>query len=417
MIVSVSGRMTSAWKIGAAILAIAIAPAVLPAQRGADVPSRPRLEPGADSNSGRANFQYGLRVVSDDPQESYRAFYWATRIDPTSADAWYALWTARQLIMPSRDLAVYHDALFTQRSAANLAVDSLLFRAYALDPFLYRGLDRPLRQRLSSARASDRNPTVNQAAVNSDLTVRLERKQYEGWILYADKRFDDALKAYANEMNRGYNVEVHKLDVHAERSKIFVLLDNLDSARAEMQETIAESRVRNRKDHVVIYDSTTMFEHALGAIDERAQHPVEARATYARIVQENPTFYPAHVRLSAIALAQGDTASAVSEMSLAVQLEPNDAGLRYRYADVLVRAKNDAAAAEQLRQAIALDPNYAAPYLLMASIADVEEYTDEAVADYQSYTVHTSGTDPQLPRVRGRLAKLSSSQIAAPSTP
>jgi len=414
---SLVGRMTFAWKIGTTVLAMAIAPAVLPAQHGAAVPARPHLEPGIDSNSAKANFQHGLRVVSDDPQESYRAFYWATRIDPTSADAWYALWVARQLIMPSRDLTVYRNPLFTECSAANLAVDSLLFHAYAIDPFLYRGLDRPLRQRLASARAADRNPTVNQAAVNSDLTVRLERKQYEGWILYADARFEDALKAYANEMNRGWDAEVHKLNVHAERSKIFVLVDNLDSARAEMRETIAESRVRNRKDHVVIYDSTTMFERALGAIDERAQRPVEARATYARIVQENPTFYPAHVRLSAIALGQGDTASAVSEMSLAVQLEPNDAALRYRFAEMLVDAKRDAAAAEQLRQAIALDPNYAAPYLLMALIADVEEYTDEAVAQYQSYTARAAGSDPQLPRVRGRLAKLSSSQIAAPPPP
>jgi hypothetical protein len=71
---SLVGCITIAWKISTTVLATAIAPAVLPAQQGADLPARPHLEPGTDSNGSRANFQHGLRVVSDDPQESYRAF-------------------------------------------------------------------------------------------------------------------------------------------------------------------------------------------------------------------------------------------------------------------------------------------------------------------------------------------------------
>src|SRR6476661_4884723 len=158
----------------------------LPAQKDAEVPARPHLESGTDSNSAAAIYRHGLRVINDDPQESYRSFYWATRIEPTSAESWYALWVAKQLIMSSRDMAVYQDYRFTQRSPMQLGVDSLLFRAYALDPFLYQRLERPLRQRQIGARIADRNPaTRNLAAVNASLGDNLNRMSYEGWILYA----------------------------------------------------------------------------------------------------------------------------------------------------------------------------------------------------------------------------------------
>lgn len=412
-----SSHMRGASKMAVTVLAMTFGVVSLQAQREMDMPARPHLEAGADSNSARANYLHGMRVISDDPQESYRAFYWATRIDPASADSWYARWVARQLILPSRDFAVAYDYRLTKRSAAQLAVDSLVFRAYALDPFFYQSLLRPFRQRLVLARISDRDPTRNRAAVNSDVSARLERKSYEGWILYADERFDDALKAYANEMHSGHAPLLTRLDVHEMRAQIFVRVKNLDSARAEMQEAIAEARSRDRKDRIVVFDSTTMLERELGAIDERAGRSDDARAMYAHILEENAMFYPAHVRLAGIAIGRGDTTTAVSEMLAAVQIEPDDPALRYGYAVMLVDAKRDAEAAQQLRKAIALDPYYAAPYLLMAAIADVEDYKEEAVAQYQSFTAHADGTDPNLPRVRGRLAKLNSSVTTTQSKP
>jgi len=404
--------MSIASKVAWAVLAVAFGAASMQAQKEADVPARPHLDPGADSNSALANYRHGLRVISDDPQESYRAFYWATRIDPSSADAWYGRWVARQLIMPSHDFAVAYAYRVTQRTKTQLAIDSLMFRAYAQDPFFCASLIRPFKQGLITARIADQRPTRNEAATNSDVSVRLERKAYVGWILYADERFDDALKAYANEL--GSAPVVDKLITHQLRAEIFVHLKNLDSARAEMRQAIALSRLRDRKDRIVIYDSTTMLERELGAIDERANRKDDAKATYAHILEEHPAFYPAHVRLAGIAIGQGDTATAVSEMLAAVQIEPNDPALRYGYAVMLVDAKRDADAAEQRRKAIALDPYYAAPYLLMASIADVEDYKEEAVAQYQGFTAHADGTDPNLPRAKGRLAKLSSSQNVIP---
>lgn len=409
--------MGGASTMAAAVLAMTFHAGSLRAQKEIDIPARPHLEQDADSNSVSANYLHGMRVISDDPQESYRAFYWATRIDPASADAWYGRWVARQLIMTSHDFAIAYDHRITSRSAAQLAVDSLVFRAYALDPFFYHSLLRPFNQGLILARISDRDPTRNRAAVNTDVSERLERRSYEGWILYADGRFDDALKAYVNELHGGHAPLLTRLDIHEMRAAIFVRAQKLDSARAELREAIAESRLRDGRDRVVVFDSTTMLERELGAIDERAGRGDDARATYAHILEEHATFYPAHVRLAGIAIGRGDTTAAVSEMLAAVQIEPDDPALRYGCAVMLVDAKRDAEAAQQLRKAIALDPYYAAPYLLLASIADVEDYKEEAVAQYQSFVAHADRAAPDLPGVRGRLAKLNSGVATAQSTP
>ena len=93
-------------------------------------------------------------------------------------------------------------------------------------------------------------------------------------------------------------------------------------------------------------------------------------------------------------------------MDLAVQLQPDDPTLRYRYAEVLVRAKRDGDAAAQLRKAIALDPWYGRPHLLMARIADVEQYTDDAITEYKAFLAVASKTDHQLLIARVRLSKL-----------
>jgi tetratricopeptide (TPR) repeat protein len=410
-----STRMSSASRLAAAVIALVFGAASLQAQKESNVPARPHLEPGADSNSALANYQHGMRVINDDPQDSYRAFYWATLIDPSSADAWYGRWVARQLIMPSHDFAIAYGYRVTQRAPAQLAVDTLLFRAYALNPFLYHSLLRPFKQGLITARIADQRPTRNEAATNTDVSDRLERKSYEGWILYADQRFEDALKAYANEL--GNRSTLTMIDTHSARAEIFVHLGNLDSARTEMKQVVALSRLRDRKDRIVIYDSTTMLEREIGAIDERANRKADAKATYNHILEENATFYPAHVRLAGIAIGQGDTATAVSEMFTAVQIEPNDPALRYGYAVMLVDAKRDAEAAEQLRKAIALDPYYAAPYLLMASIADVEEYTEDAAAEYQRYVSFAARSSPDLAYAKGRLATLTSTVATSSSKP
>jgi tetratricopeptide (TPR) repeat protein len=404
--------MSGTSGIAVAGLVMVFGVASLQAQKEGDMLARPHLQAGADSNSAVANYEHGLRVINEDPQESYRAFYWATRIDPTSAQAWYGRWVARYLIMSSRDFADAYDYSITKRTPDQLAVDSLRFRALALDPFLYQSLMRPFMQRLITAREADSYPGISAAQTNNYAARALNINSYVGWKLYSDGRFEEALKADANRLGSGPLST--KLSAHTSRADLFVHLSKLDSARAEIRQAIALSPLRNRKDLIIITDSTTMLERELGAIDEMAKRPDDAKVTYARILGENASFYPAHVRLSSIALLEGDTAAAVSEAAAAVAIEPSDPVLRYSYALTLVDAKRDADAAAELRKTIALDPYYAAPHLLMASIADVEDYKDDAMSQYRSFISLAAKSDGNMPRAQDRLSKLIASAPAKP---
>src|SRR5262245_40997723 len=53
-------------------------------------PARPRLPAGADTNSGRAYYQIGLRLLERNLDSAADAFYWATRLEPDQGDALYA---------------------------------------------------------------------------------------------------------------------------------------------------------------------------------------------------------------------------------------------------------------------------------------------------------------------------------------
>jgi predicted Zn-dependent protease len=159
-----------------------------------------------------------------------------------------------------------------------------------------------------------------------------------------------------------------------------------------------------------------MYDQSLGMIHEKANHPDLAREAYAHALEEDLAYYSAHSRMASLQLAQGDTASAITEMELAVQLQPNDPVLLYGYATALVRARRDADAATQLEKSVAADSFFAQPHMLLARMADVEEYTDAAMKEYQLFLSLAARTDPQLTLAKTRLAALTAANAAAPAS-
>src|ERR1051326_7645747 len=63
---------------------------------------RPKLPPGGDTNDAAAYYKLGANVAWRLAGVADRAFYWATRLDPTMADAYYARWDARRHGLPDR---------------------------------------------------------------------------------------------------------------------------------------------------------------------------------------------------------------------------------------------------------------------------------------------------------------------------
>ncbi|HSU92240.1 MAG TPA: tetratricopeptide repeat protein [Gemmatimonadaceae bacterium] len=430
--------MSGTSKLFAAALLVALAATSMRAQRAdsALIPARPKLDPGVDTNSAQANYEYGMKRIYDSPIESLRAFYWASRIDPSSGDAMYALWTAKLIAMSDSDIISYFKRGSAKRAPGQLALDSLISRAYAINPFLFSSIDGALMRRRIEAAIYLAFPKMPIGEQEQIVSGKMRAAEYQPDIAYAEGHFQKALNAYAFELDLNSDsnrvlpkktkwkpnakekewIQLMKVasaywqvDIHAKRARIFYHIHELDSASTEMITAISILQAQDSGAAQLLYMSKAIFDQSLGMIYERDRRPELAREAYGHALQEDLSYYAAHGRLAELGLEQGDTTIALSEMDLAVQLDPKDPALRYRYAEVLVSARRDAEAAQQLIRAIALDPYYGAPHLLLAMMSDVENYTDDAIAEYGSYVALAARSDPQLPRIKARLAKLTSS--------
>lgn len=383
-------------------VAIAIAAAPLPAQTHAREIKRPELPAGADTNDAAAYVSYAVEKLARQPEKAADAFYWATRIDPTVGAAYYGRRVALLLSDHDRLVRYMERARNTVESKDIRAIDSLQIHALTLDPFIYRRWDHELVDEFMFELARENG--VDVTAMNYYL-LQHQRDfgpDTRGWIDYSNARFPAALADYDEELHR----EKNAYGAHAERSRIFYLIGNYDSALTEMQAALDGMRKRDEKELVFEYDSKAIYEQSIGIIQERLGHVDAARDAYAQALVEDLSYYPAHVQLGQLALTKGDTTSAVNELDLAVQLKGDDPGLRYTYGLLLVEANQDSLAEQQLRKAIELEPYYAAPYQLLARILDAHAHKAEAIQTYQTYLAHAALSDPQYAWTKGRIAYL-----------
>ncbi|HSU93668.1 MAG TPA: hypothetical protein VLI43_08140, partial [Gemmatimonadaceae bacterium] len=213
------------WTVVMAVAAL-LAPA-LAAQKAPKIPTRPRLDPGADTNDARSYYQYGVRQISSKPDESVRAFYWASRIDPSSGEVLYAMRAAGLMAMSTDALVDYLDYSAKKRKPEYLALDSLLYRAYTINPFLYRSLDQQLTRRILEAEIRNENPSIDGAELNLFILRVLQDARQTAWQSYALARFPEALDDYAKQLKmldktkNKRNKREHEDDaseIHAERS-------------------------------------------------------------------------------------------------------------------------------------------------------------------------------------------------------
>jgi hypothetical protein len=119
---------------------------------------------------------------------------------------------------------------------------------------------------------------------------------------------------------------------------VFYLMGNSDSARAEMTQAIAKLWEKDTKNFVWLYESKAVLEHFIGLTYERQSHIGPAREAYGRGLQEDLSYYPAHMRLGTIALSTGDTATALSEMDLAAQINNDEPVLQATYGMILAQS-------------------------------------------------------------------------------
>jgi tetratricopeptide (TPR) repeat protein len=401
-----------------AVALIAIA-APLHAQRVHDTPARPALFASADTNSANAYYMHGVQVLDENPREAAASFYWAARLRPGWADPIYGRRIALLLSDPRRLVNYMDGNRGTLRSAEIRGIDSLQLRALQLDPFLHQRMDRALLTRyfmetysqyLSAAtgRRNDANATfvVNEILHHPQLDPFLK-----AWFAYSDGRFPLALGEYERALRQPRAV---KSRLYTDIGRMHFLAGNTPGALDNLISAIDELRQDDARDLVHLYESKAILEHSIAVVQERSGNASAAREAYGRAAQEDLAYYPAHARLGALALSAHDTATALSELALAVELAPAEAHIRYQYALVLMTAGKTAEADAELVRALESEPYYAAPHLVRGAIALQVGKPAEAVTHLSEFLARAARDDPQRGAAEQALATARASAGAQP---
>jgi tetratricopeptide (TPR) repeat protein len=367
--------------------ALAAAPAQ--AQRRGETPRRPTLGAAADSNDARAYVALGERVLSDNPRQAADAFYWAYQLDPSSAEALYGQHAALLLSNPQW-LTDYQEANWrTVRSREVRAIDSLYYRALVMSPFLYRKYQSHLFQeylRLYGRRELTHDygaAAVTEGAIQGWINDNLQYGPalWRAEESYGKGRFPEAARYYEEAIRDARRA---RSALRAERGRLLAHMNDNEGALADFTQSLAQMRTEDERELVFLYQSKALLEHSVGSLYERMGNGEAAREAYGRALTEDLAFYPAHVRLGLMALAAGDTATAVAELSLAAQATTEPQVL-YTYAAVLTQTGRLDEAATALQRVMEAAPYWAEPHFVLGAVRDGQGDIGGARAAYEGF--------------------------------
>jgi tetratricopeptide (TPR) repeat protein len=405
----ISMRRIVALAARAALVALcaSLVAAPLVAQKGAGELPRPKGAV-ADTNDSQAYFDFGLANFEAEPHQAASAFYWASRLNPGSADALYARRAAMIMADAGLRRTFINGGKGARESKQMRMLDSLYLRALRLHPLLYRRLDRRLlthhivEETSRSARQSGSEVSKSEIDYYVEGWLRNAGPEFRAWIAYGDGRFDWALKNYAEALGRSK----FKAGIRIERGRIFGMTGQLDSAVAEIRLALTEMRSRDTKDLVYFYDSKALFEHTIGTLLEQKDDVAGARDAYGKALEEDLSFYPAHQRLGMLALGAHDTATAMSELDLAVQIAGDEPFLRYVYGWALASIGKHEEAKTHLTKAIELEPYFALPHVVLGQVSERLGDGKGAKAAYTAFLAKSSLKEPQRAFATTRLKEV-----------
>lgn len=391
--------------LSALVLVLAVATAS--AQKDKKEPRRPKLPVGVDTNSAQVYYDYGLEKLYKDPEAAADAFYWSIRLNPVGADAYYARRTALLMSDPYRLRRYMTGDRRTIQSDEVKRIDSLYWYSRTINPFLYKKLDLLLFQTFISNLVDEYARRNNVSP--SEVQYEVDREMMEGapasmraWRAYSEGRFSQALEYYAEAIKK----EREKSEYRAERGQLFFQLDQPDSALAELTQALDEMRKADKKDLVYVYESKALMEHSIGLVQQRLGNSAAAKEAFGRALQEDLSYFPAHIQLGYMALEAKDTTTALNELDLAIQIRGDDPALRYIYGYALETSGKHKEAEDQLRKSIELDPLFASPYLALGHALDGEGKHNDALPLYQAFLAHASQQDMRRPEAQSRVTTL-----------
>lgn len=373
-------------------------------------PARPPLPPAADTNSALAYVDRGTDLLLKSPAQSYAAFYWASRINPGLADAFYGRRIALLVGDRTRLERYMEGNRRTIQSKEFRQIDSLQYRALMLNPFFYRRFDRVMfdeylkeEYRRDAALAGEQ-PNMSEFAHWTDVFLMRAGPASQAWAAYNRANFPAAAKFYASAIKRARKDDKYLL--HADRGRTLFLMGLVDSAEVDLKQALDYLRKQDEDKITYFYESKAVYEHSIALTHEMRKQYDAAREAYGRALQEDISYYPAHVGMARAARALGDTAAAISALDLAVQVNPNDGTVRLFYAEALTSAGRHDEAATQLRAAIDLEPHFADLYVVLGDVMTKLNKPAEAQTAYTQFLARSSRTDQRRATAEKKLREL-----------
>lgn len=359
------------------------------------IPERPNLPNGADRNDAWSYYRLGQTVLQREPEKAANAFYWAARLNPVWAEAYYGRRVALLLTDRRKLTRYFRGDESAVRSKEAMAIDSLYLYALNLNPFLGPQFDylilEAVIQELSNQAATRTGGSATEYAYAMDVYLAQGPPEWRAVRAYREGNYADALSLYAKAIEHSKE----KASLLAERGRLFYQIGQQDSALVVLTQALQEMRKADKDDIVFLYQSKALMEERIGLIHQVKGNTKAAKEAFGRALEEDLSYFPAHVQLALLGLETGDTATVMSEMDVAVQIKPDDAGVRYQYGFALGSLNKLKDAEVQLKKAVELDPDFAAPHFILSEVYQATRRKPDALTEIKAFLSLSAKTDPR----------------------
>jgi tetratricopeptide (TPR) repeat protein len=221
----------------------------------------------------------------------------------------------------------------------------------------------------------------------------------EGRLAQALDAFDEALRQSRHRRSAPVRFIRH------ERGRMFALAGNDSMALVELGHALDAAVDEDEGDDLVwFYESKAVLEHSRGMVHERGGNRAAAREAYARALLEDLSYHPAHLRLGVLAMAEGDTATALAELGLAAETGRTDAPTRLAYGTLLAALRRLPEAEAELLAVTEMAPYYAEAWFLLAMVRDWRGKGEDAMGAYHAFLQRARRDDPRRAQVEQLVA-------------
>jgi tetratricopeptide (TPR) repeat protein len=345
-------------------------------------PKRPKIEAGADTNDAHAYIEWGN--LRDTPwKKSFDAYYWALRLEPNEPIHYLRLFNAVYWAQSQGWRREYASgAEFATKSKEARLLDSLITIVNYREPF---------------AHFTSTGCTVSRDwldYVEGDPYLTAEHYYEQGCWTQAAQWYAKTIAKYPKHLRSRLNLvrSLHYTGQHG-------------LALAQIDTAITQIRAMDAKRTSRYYVSKEQLETMRGDIHVQTQDFFNAKKAYGKALEENLSYWPAHVRLARLASIQEEHAEALQEYDQAVQLAGSEPSVHFDYGLGLLRADKSADAEREFRKVIELEPHFALGYFNLGLALDRQGKKDEAAASYKSYLA-------RAPKRQGKMVNLAQQRLA-----